>query len=117
MSTVEVCLIQPRMLPFSLDALAEKEEVLFVQLEAVETQVEQLQADIEQQVALFHKISERKVALTIRSQGIEADIEAKRQKICEKNFFCGLVHGRIYELKSSRGVSLASLSSDSLGSM
>ena len=117
MNMVEVCLIQPRMLPFSLDALAEKEEVLFAQLEAVEVQVEQLQAEIEQQVALCHKMSERQVALTIRRQSVEVDIEAKRQKICDKNFFCGLVHGRISELKSSRGISLSSHSSDSLGSM
>ena len=117
MSTVEVCLIQPRMLPFNLDVLAEKEEVLFAQLEAVEIQVEQLQAEIEQQIARCHKISEMQVALTIRRQSVEVDVEAKRQKICDKSFFCGLIHGRISELKSSREISRASRSSGSLGSM
>ena len=117
MSTVEVRLIQPRMLPFTLDALAEKEDVLFAQLEAVEIQIERLQTEIEQQTALCHKISENQVALTIKRQGVEVDIEAKRQKICDKNFFCGLVHGRISELKGSGRINQARHSSESLGSM
>ena len=80
MNVVEVYLIQPHMLPFSLDALAEKEEVLFAQLEAVEVQVEQLQAEIEQQVALCHKMSKRQVALTIRSQVSKQTLKHKGKR-------------------------------------
>jgi hypothetical protein len=73
------------MLPFNLDALADKEDVLYAQLEAAELQVLQLQNNLVRQSTLLP-------TLVTCVTAVKADIKTKQQTLDKKIFFCRLIN-------------------------
>ena len=88
-----------------MEALADEEEVLTVQMATNHFQIAQLETEIEGRVAEYHAVVSQSDTLIAKVASLKTDLASRQQVLGRKLFLSGQIYNRIHEDHASEGTS------------